>query len=176
MNKGYITDVFWDRIYLNFTIEIERPKIENIYLFLDEKLFEAIKVKKISDCKYQATINITNIKNKKMLKDGSYSIRFFDGDKYQELFITTELGYKLENLDKIYQYKEYYAYTVRFEVKNAKTEGELSCILKSRFMVAKYIPFKIKIKGKFIKCIKNIFNLIFKLFNILHQIKKTEFC
>lgn len=174
MNKGYITDVFWDRIYLNFTIEIERPKIENIYLFLDEKLFEAIKVKKISDCKYQATINITNIKNEKMLKDGSYSIRFFDGDKYQELFITTELGYKLENLDKIYQYKEYYAYTVRFEVKNAKTEGELSCILKSRFMVAKYIPFKIKIKGKFIKCIKNIFNLIFKLFNILHPNKKNR--
>lgn len=174
MNKGYITDVFWDRIYLNLTIEIEELKIENIYLFLDEKLFEPIKVKQISDCKYQATINITNIKNEKMLKDGSYSIRFFDGYKYQELFITTELGYKIENLDKIYQYKEHYAYTVRFEVKNAKTEGELSCILKSRFMAAKHIPFKIKVKEKITKWMKNVFKLIFKLFDVIHLNKKNR--
>ena len=144
MDKGYITDIFWDRIYLNFIIELQDFEIEEIYLFLGKQIFETIKVVQISNNKYQAILNITNIRNGRMLKNGTYTVQFFDGNEYKELLIGNELGYKLENLDRIYRYKKFYAYTVNFEVKKAKYDEELTFILKSRFMEDNYIPPKVK--------------------------------
>ncbi len=176
MNKGYITDIFWDRIYLNIVIEVNSLKTKEIYLFLGKKIFETIELQTISENKYKAIINITNIKNEKMLQNGSYSIKIMCENGYQDLFITTNLGYKLEKLDKIYRYKKYYAYTINFEVKKLGKykNGELSCILKSRFMVDENIPFKIKTKKQIAKCGKRVFNFMFKVFDMLHSNKTNK--
>lgn len=176
MGKGYITDIFWDRIFLNIIIEVNDLYMKEIYLFYGKSLFETIEVESISKNKYKATINITNIKNGKMLKNGNYSIKFMVGNKYKDLFITTNLGYKLENLDRIYRYKKYYAYTVNFEVKKVKENksNELACILKSRFMVSDDIPFKIRVKKWIAKWAKEVFNFMFKVFDGIHQNKKNK--
>ena len=176
MDKGYITDIFWDRIYMNIIIEVNDLKKKEIYLFCGKNLFETIEVELISENKYKAVINITNIKNGRMLQNGSYSIKFMKGNQYQDLFITTSLGYKLENLDRIYRYKKYYAYTINFEVKEPKgtKSGELVCLLKSRFMVSNDIPFKIRLKKRIAKWAKKAFNLMFKVFDVIHSNKKDR--
>lgn len=174
MDKGYITDIFWDRIYLNFIIELQDFEIEEIYLFLGKQIFETIKVVQISNNKYQAILNITNIRNGRMLKNGTYTVQFFDGNEYKELLIGNELGYKLENLDRIYRYKKFYAYTVNFEVKKAKYDEELTFILKSRFMEDNYIPPKVKRKKRVASWIKGVFNFTFKVFDKMHPNKKNR--
>lgn len=176
MSKAYITDIFWDRIYLNIIIEVNDLNIKEIYLFCGKDLRETIEVEKISQNQYKAVINITNIKQGKMLQNGSYSIKFFNIDEYQEFSITTTLGYKLESLDRIYRYKKYYAYTINFEAKKVKDSknGEVACILKSRFMADNDIPLKVRLKKKIAKLFKKAFKVMFRTFDILHPNKTNK--
>ena len=109
-----IVDIYWDRIYLNIIykwIDIEKSE-----LFLSSKTQKIkLEVNKIEENKYKSTINITNIANVVMLKNENYRFIIERDGKTQEISITTELGYKLENLDKIYRYsKQNLAYTINF--------------------------------------------------------------
>lgn len=174
MNKVYVTDIFWDRIYLNFIIETTDIELDEIFLFLNRKIYENIKTKKIDENKYQAIINITNIKNSEMLQDGKYFFKYYDEAKkdFIHISITDEVGYKLNSLDKIYRYKKYHAYTLNFFAYDIE-EG-LICVLESMFMLSKKEPIKLKIKEKFSNFFKILFNGMYKLFDLLHQNKSKR--
>ena len=179
MNKAYITDIFWDRIYLNIIIKTEGIELNEIALFIKGKIYEKIKTELIGENEYKVILNITNIKNARMLNDGTYSFKFYsepeeeykitlDGEqrewkeeeKYTDFYITNELGYKLETLDKVFRYKNYYAYTLNFFVKKIN-EDFLTVHMKSMFMVAEKMPTKLRHKKKIIKfCKLNIYEVI----------------
>ena len=127
-----IVDIYWDRIYLN--IIYKGIDIEKSELFLSSKTQKIkLEVNKIEENKYKSTINITNIANVVMLKNENYRFIIEKDGKTQEISITTELGCKLENLDKIYRYsKQNLAYTINFIPK--EKNNKINCVLVSRFM------------------------------------------
>ena len=170
----YITDIYWDRIYLNIVFEIKNiTEIGDIYLFVKNDLYEKLLVEKINKKQYKAKINITNVKNGKMFDNANYTIKILKKDEYINVPITNTVGYKLSSLDKIYRYKNYYAYTINIEVREQK-DGNLYCVLKSRFMTATNMPTIMKIKKFFIKIFKYLFKFMFWIFNILHPNKKNK--
>ena len=192
MNKAYITDIFWDRIYLNIIIKTEGIELNEIALFIKGKIYEKIKTELIGENEYKVILNITNIKNARMLNDGTYSFKFYsepeeeykitlDGEqrewkeeeKYTNFYITNELGYKLETLDKVFRYKNYYAYTLNFFVKKIN-EDFLTVHMKSMFMVAEKMPTKLRHKKKIIKFCKGAFGCMYKFFDLLHPNKNKK--
>lgn len=175
MNKAYIIDIFWDRIYLNLIIETNGFKLDEIALFSYDSIYEEINIKTIGKDKYKAVINITNIKNSKMLKDGVYCFKFFNGARndFQCINITTELGYKLEMLDKIYRYNKDCAYTLNFLAKET-SEDDLICVLESMFMVSEKENIRLKARKKVGNCFKKLFGCMYKLFDLLHPNKNKK--
>ncbi len=168
-----ITDIFWDRIYLNIIIEGKKLNNKTIYLFSNDIVIKEITLEYVEENKYKAIINITNIKNGKMLDNGVYSFKILEKDEYIDLEISNQVGYKLEYLDRIYRYKNYYAYTVSLKVRVLKNE-KLSFSLKSTFMIVNKLPLKIKFKKRLIKCAKSLFNVIYRIFNYIHYNKKNK--
>ena len=90
-----IVDIFWDRIYLNVVFEGEN--IEKSEIFLKTKS-QAVKLKlerieKNNDTnlciRYKSVINITNIENIVMLKNGNYKFIVKQEDESKEIEITT---------------------------------------------------------------------------------------
>ncbi len=132
-NEVYITDIFWDRVFLNIIIEAQSLEKKDIYLSSKSDMYQLDFIK-IEEKKYQTRINITNIKDGTMLKNEDYTIKLKVDEKYKSIRITDELGYKLENLDRIYRYyRECYAYTANFEVQQIN-DNEIAFVLKSRYM------------------------------------------
>lgn len=192
MNTAYITDIFWDRIYLNIIIKTENFEIGEVVLFKKGKICERFKTEKIEKDKYKVIINITNINNARMLEDGTYSFKFYnepeeeykitkDGEqrewkeeeKYTKFYITNELGYRLESLDKVFRYKNYYAYTLNFFVKKFN-EDFLTVHMRSMFMVAEKMPTKLRLKKKLIRFAKKTFRCMYKVFDFLHPNKSKK--
>lgn len=139
--KACMTDIFWDRVFLNIIIEIEGEKKE-VYLSSKSDCY-AISLEKIEERKYCAKINITNIQNGNMLKNEDYVLKIQDEENILKTIpMTFKVGYKLGDLDRIYRYdKGCYAYTVNFEVKEIENE-KLSFVLKSRYMKINLKPEK----------------------------------
>ena len=181
-----IVDIFWDRIYLNVVFEGEN--IEKSEIFLKTKS-QAVKLKlerieKNNDTnlciRYKSVINITNIENIVMLKNGNYKFIVKQEDESKEIEITTEVGYKLENLDKIYRYyKENLAYTVSFKPKGK--DGKIYCTLVSRYMIINHNYRKEQIRGTRKKARramfifgKNCFNAFYKVLAFIHFNKKNK--
>ena len=181
-----IVDIFWDRIYLNVVFEGEH--IEKSEIFLKTKS-QAVKLKlerieKNNDTnlciRYKSVINITNIENIVMLKNGNYKFIVKQEDESKEIEITTEVGYKLENLDKIYRYyKENLAYTVSFKPRGK--DGKIYCTLVSRYMIINHNYRKEQIRGtrkKARRAIfifgKNCFNAFYKVLAFIHFNKKNK--
>ena len=181
-----IVDIFWDRIYLNVVFEGEN--IEKSEIFLKTKS-QAVKLKlerieKNNDTnlciRYKSVINITNIENIVMLKNGNYKFIVKQEDESKEIEITTEVGYKLENLDKIYRYyKENLAYTVSFKPRGK--DGKIYCTLVSRYMIINHNYRKEQIRGTRKKARramfifgKNCFNAFYKVLAFIHFNKKNK--
>lgn len=173
-----IVDIFWDRIYLNIIFKCESEE-NNVFLVSNTEKIE-LDLQKIEENKYKSIINITNLSNIVMLKNENYEfISEKDGENHS-IEIITELGYKLENLDKIYRYGDQnLAYTVSFEPKNK--EGKMTCVLISRFMIVNKNYYKEQIRGskkKLRRAVfvleKNCFNLIYQVFSCLHFNKKNK--
>ncbi len=141
MESIYITDIFWDRVFLNVIITGENLEKKDLYLSSKNDTYK-LSLTKIENQKYQAIINITNIENGKMLGNKDYTFRIKMDKKDKIIEITDEVGYKLVNLDKVYRYgNECYAYTVNFDVEKLEDE-KLTCILKSRYMKMNFKPEK----------------------------------
>lgn len=144
---------------------------------------------KLTDCKmqqtntgirYKSVINITNIENIVMLKNGNYKFIVKQEDESKEIEITTEVGYKLKNLDKIYRYsKENLAYTVSFKPRGK--DGKIYCTLVSRYMIINHNYRKEQIRGTRKKARramfifgKNCFNAFYKVLAFIHFNKKNK--
>lgn len=173
-----IVDIFWDRIYLNIIFECNNGR-SNVFLVSNTQKIE-LDLQNIKENRYKSIINITNLANIVMLKNENYEfIAEKDGENHL-IEITTELGYKLENLDKIYRYgSKNLAYTISFEPQNS--ENQMTCVLISRFMIVNKNYYKEQIReGKkklkrtaFILG-KNCFNLLYQVFSGLHANKKNK--
>lgn len=110
-----ITDISWHNIYLNITFEgIEAEQYDFYISNLKNEKYRII----VRDGK--STINVVNIENTKLLKNGKwYFIAERDGNE-QLIGISAECGYKLEQLDKVFRYgREVYAYVITFGVRDS---------------------------------------------------------
>lgn len=174
-----IVDIYWDRIYLNIIyrgIDIEKSE-----LFLSSKTQKIkLDVNKIEENKYKSTINITNIDNVVMLKNENYRFTIEKDGKVEEISIIVELGYKLENLDRIYRYSEQnLAYTINFIPK--EENNKITCVLVSRFMTINKKYYKEQISGnknilrKLVYALgKGCLNLLYKISYLLHINKNNK--
>ena len=118
-----IIDIFWDRIYLN--IIFQGKDIDKNEIFLKSKVQKIkLEIKQLEENKYSSVINITNIRDITMLKNEEYLFIAKKQDKVEEICIETDLGYKLEKLDKIYRYSDQnLAYTVTFIPEERKNKN-----------------------------------------------------
>lgn len=111
-----IKDISWHNIYLNLTFEGVQT---------DQYIFYISDLKKekyrINVRNGKCVLNIVNIENTKLLKNGKW---YFTAEKDGQMHligITAECGYKLEQLDKVFRYgREVYAYVITFGVKDSK--------------------------------------------------------
>ncbi len=174
-----IVDIYWERIYLN--IIFQGKNIEEYGVFLNSAT-QSIKLElnNIGEDRYKSVINITNITDVLMLKNENYKFIIKGKDITQEISISKELGYKLETLDKIYRYSnQNLAYTINFMPK--EHNSKITCILVSRYMLINEKYYKEQIAGSkhplrraiFILG-KNCFNIMYKLFCLLHINKKNK--
>ena len=175
-----IMDLYWNRIYLNIVFQGE--DVEKSQIFLSSKTQKInLKIKKIEQNKYSSVINITNIDNIVMLKNENYKFIAEKEGKNQEICITSELGYKLESLDKIYRYSnQNLAYTINFEPVGID-DKKITCTLISRFMATNKKYYKEQIKGSenALKRVifilgKNCMNILYKIFSFIHFNKKNK--
>ena len=111
-----ITNLFWHNIYLHVTFEGESLDEYNFYISDLKKERYKIEVTDGS-----CVINIVNIETTKLLKNGKWYFLAERNGEYHIAGITSECGYKLEQLDKVFRYgREIYAYVVTFSVKDSK--------------------------------------------------------
>lgn len=114
-NDICITDIWWHNIYLNVTFVGERLDEYDFYISDLKKEHYRIDVE---DGK--SVINIVNIENTKLLKNGKWYFVAERNGICQIVGIHAECGYKLEQLDKVFRYgREVYAYVVTFSVKDS---------------------------------------------------------
>ena len=175
-----IIDIFWDRIYLNIIFRGDNLEDKEIYLESAKESYK-LEITKLEKDKYISKINIINVKNGKMLENNNYKIVLKEDSNIIYIKITNELGYKLEQLDRIYRYgRNFFAYTISFKIKENEN-NDLICILESRYMQTnkKYKNLQIgNPKNKFrkilIMLVKSIFNYLYKIFSIIHKNKKNN--
>lgn len=69
----------------------------------------------------ECVLNIVNIPKTKLLKNGKWFLLAKKNDEYIPVTISSDCGYQLDHLDKVYRYgKEKYAYIVTFAVKDVR--------------------------------------------------------
>ena len=61
MNTAYITDIFWDRIYLNIIIKTENFEIGEVVLFKKGKICERFKTEKIEKDRFRCRCKIKKL-------------------------------------------------------------------------------------------------------------------
>lgn len=111
-----ITNLFWHNIYLHVTFEGESLDEYNFYISDLKK--ERYKIE-VTDG--NCVVNIVNVETTKLLKNGKWYFLAERNGEYQIAGITSECGYKLEQLDKVFRYgREIYAYVVTFSVKDSQ--------------------------------------------------------
>ena len=128
-----IIDIFWDRIYLNLLFQGKEIEDKQIFLVSESQKIK-LEVIKISEDTYKSVINITNINNVIMLKNEDYNFVIEENSTMSKIEITSEVGYKLESLDRIYRYtKNNFAYTVSFNAE--EVEGKITLVLISILVI-----------------------------------------
>lgn len=174
-----IIDIFWDRIYLNLLFQGKEIEDKQIFLVSESQKIK-LEVIKISEDTYKSVINITNINNVIMLKNEDYNFVIEENSTMSKIGITSEVGYKLESLDRIYRYtKNNFAYTVSFNAE--ELEEKITLVLISRFMLENNKYKKERILGNKNKIKKAIFsfgkygiNVYYKLCSAIHPNKKNK--
>ena len=114
-NDICITEIFWHNIYFHVTFKGES---------VDEYRFYISDLKKerypITVTEGKSIINIVNIENTKLLKNGKWYFVAEKEGKSRLIGITAACGYQLEHMDKVFRYgREIYSYIVTFCVKDA---------------------------------------------------------
>lgn len=99
----------------------------------------ALESNKIGDNKYEIVVNTVAAKNRFFLENGKWKIGIFETDKKEneedfiDCYVSEELAYKTENLDKIFRYGGKYAYTVSFEL-YSNDDITMHLLINSKFM------------------------------------------
>ncbi len=115
-----VTDIFWDNIYLHIIFKGESV---NSYDFYISDLKNEKYLLEVTDG--NCVINMVNIDETKLLKNGKWYFLAEKDEKCQLVGIRADCGYKLESLDKVFRYgREIYAYVVTFSVKDLKETVE----------------------------------------------------
>lgn len=173
-----IIDITWERIYLNILVESQNFECERIYLASESNMFKLNFEKKHKGI-YETKINITNIINAKMLANCNYHFVIRENNEFVKIPISFELGYKMEYMDKVYRYgKERYAYTVDFNIQKINEE-EITCVMRSRFMVQNkkfnyehkeklFKKINKKMRKAFFYVAKKAPDILYKMFSLLH--------
>ncbi len=114
-DKIVVTDIYWHNIYLNITLQGENRDLYKY--FISNLKGEQYPLEMQNGV---CVINIVNLPETELLKNGKWYLIAEKDEKYILVNISSECGYKLENLDKIYRYgKEKYAYLITFSVKDS---------------------------------------------------------
>lgn len=114
-NSICITDIWWHNIYLHVTFAGESMDEYDFYISDLKKEKYRIDVEG-----GKSVINVVNIEDTKLLKNGKWYFVAERNGICQMIGIHAECGYKLEQLDKVFRYgREVYAYVVTFSVKDS---------------------------------------------------------
>lgn len=137
-NLFTISNIYWERIFLHFVIEsVEYDesvtfKLQNLYT--NEMV--PIKYERNQDNRYYFCLNITAANIRSFLENGNWTIVYslFGTEKYKKCFLSAELGYRLDELTRVFRYcGEEFAYTIDFSAAS-DDQVNLTLILKSCFM------------------------------------------
>lgn len=176
--KFTITDMKWERVFLEFTIETEykgevnfafakfkrnllnkeeRDELgaEPIYDF-EVKETAPIEYDKYEDGKYYFSVNMAAADGRQFLDNGKWRICAFMPEGASVALISNELAYNLDDLSRIFRYgRGKYAYNLSFSLRNFDGEN-LELYFNSYFMMQnktwkrrRYIQEAFTKKGKF---------------------------
>lgn len=173
-----LTDINWERIFLNFEIECEYEREVSFFLVnLNRKLLNEKKVKKnherplykyridekvmiipekIEEKKYIFSINLSAVKNHAFLNNGQWILFACIENHFHLVSIAPTLAYKLDDKARVFRYgKGKYAYNVSFSLVDYIEEDLVLC-LHSHFMKEnatwkkrRYIEEATTLSGKF---------------------------
>lgn len=120
INNYIITDISWERSYLNFNIKGNSKSKYYLFCYKTKKQIP-IKYEKIVNDTLEFQINLTFINNNTFLENGKWRIiakNNSDDENYFNCILNTEMCYKLEHLDKIFKYgkNNLFAYNVSFSL------------------------------------------------------------
>ncbi|MCQ2567165.1 MAG: CDP-glycerol glycerophosphotransferase family protein [Mogibacterium sp.] len=183
-NIAYITDISWERIFLNLTIEssidadlkfslVRSSKVNEEDYIYDEDIVQyriieehEIKYQKRDKNTYYFCLNMSTLDGRSFLDNGRWSFVFRDtyGKLAGVCSMTTAVAYSLAEKDKIYRYGRNgkYSYNVYFTT-NCPDGETLIPVLNSRFMIMNpnwrnsyKISERKTVKGKFRCLLKKI--------------------
>ena len=167
-NKILITDMSWHNIYLNITMQgTELDQYDYYICNLKEEKYP-LEVKG-----GYCVLNIVNIPGTELLKNGKW---FFVAERAGETVpvnISSECGYKLADLDRIYRYgKEKYAYIISFSVKD--DQEDMVCCMHTSYMMENRRNDRrnilIEAKNPAQLCKKAMFIVLKRMINLCYQI------
>lgn len=143
-NNIVISDIYWDKIYLH--IGLTGATLGKQEFVIADRMNKYLFPVKYDENTLEIVINITNIGHKHMLGNNIWYVKYRNistwnsrtdnniSDEWNDIPITTEVGYSLKNLDKIYRYSSSnYAYTFTFEP--SVINDVLICAVNCSFMV-----------------------------------------
>lgn len=130
-----ITDMYWHGIYLEISMEGAKERPFGLYIsdLKGEQYF-------LGEGGEHVTVNIVNIPQKKLLENGKWYFLAEHNGEFRIIKITSQCGYKLEELDKVYRYgREVYAYVVTFSAKDCREAAEdeegMTCVMHTSYMM-----------------------------------------
>lgn len=139
-NKNIFTvcDIYWERVFLHFIIESTGGEKEAVFKLLNFHTHEnvAVEIEKSGENQYHFCLNIAAANVRSFLENGNWSIvyRLKESEKYEECLLSIELGYRLDELTRVFRYcGEEFAYTINFSVSSNDQEN-LTLVIKSYFM------------------------------------------
>lgn len=139
-NKNAFTvyDIYWERVFLHFIIEPVGEEKKAVFKLQNLSTYETVTVESEENEKnqYHLCLNITAANVRSFLENGDWTIiyRLCENETYEKCFLSTELGYRLDELTRVFRYGEdEFAYTINFSAVSDDQEN-LFLVLKSYFM------------------------------------------
>lgn len=132
-----IDDIYWERVFLNIKLLIDKKKENKIGLFNEEtNEFVPLELNHVKDNEYTIRLNITCVKNRQFLNNGRWYLGYFLDNNFIKAYINETAGYKLDSLTKVFRYggHDLYAYTVCFKSEADDTDSKLIFVFENYFM------------------------------------------
>ncbi len=131
-----ITELEWERIFLNFVIESDyEGEVTFGFKKHKSKVCIPIEYDKKEGNRYYFSINTVAVYDRTYLDNGRWEVVFIIDEVRRACFVTSELAYKFDQLTRIFRYgkNDKYAYTVNFTV-YGKGGSDLVMVMRNVFM------------------------------------------